>query len=241
MIIDLIAKDLSPEEICTKLGLCNDEVLIEIQENLQTAVDGNVGGNTQTCMFCKFAIGELDKMIEDKHNEEEIKQALDKLCDYLPKNYADQCKSFVDTYTDIIIDMITKDATPEEICQEIGLCDKPTTVVARNEVAETAEYCEICEFAITKLDEILEDKSNEQEIKDALDSLCAYLPNSIKDECKTFVDTYTDMIIEMLTNDVTPKEICTELGLCPQGIEDVEDSLEDDVSEESEELVNDRP
>ena len=87
------------------------------------------------------------------------------------------------------------------------MCDKPTTVVATNEVAETAGYCEICEFAITKLDEILEDKSNEQEIKDALDSLCAYLPNSIKDECKTFVDTYTDMIIEMLTNDVTPKEV----------------------------------
>ncbi len=76
---------------------------------------GNVGGNTQTCMFCKFAIGELDKIVEDKHNEEEIKQALETLCDYLPRNYADQCKSFVDTYTDIIIDMITKDATPEEV------------------------------------------------------------------------------------------------------------------------------
>ena len=87
------------------------------------------------------------------------------------------------------------------------MCDKPTTVVARNEVEETGGYCEICEFAITKLDEILEDKSNEQEIKDALDSLCAYLPNSIKDECKTFVDTYTDMIIEMLTKDLPPKEV----------------------------------
>ena len=76
---------------------------------------GSVGGNTQTCMFCKFAIGELDKMLEDKHNEEEIKQALDGLCNALPRNYADQCKTFVDTYTDIIIDMITKDATPEEV------------------------------------------------------------------------------------------------------------------------------
>ena len=75
----------------------------------------NVGGNAQTCMFCKFAIGEVDKMLEDKHNEEEVKQALDKLCNALPRNYADQCKTFVDTYTDIIIDMITKDATPEQV------------------------------------------------------------------------------------------------------------------------------
>jgi saposin len=54
---------------------------------------------------------------------------------------------------------------------------------------------------------MLKDKNNEQEIKDALDSLCSYLPNSVSTECKTFVDTYTDMIIEMLTNDVTPKEV----------------------------------
>ena len=94
-----------------------------------------------------------------------------------------------------------------QICQEIGLCDQSTTVIATDEVTATSSYCEICEFAITKLDEMLEDKKNEQEIKDALDSLCSYLPNSIAGECKTFVDTYTDMIIEMLTNDVTPKEV----------------------------------
>ena len=82
-----------------------------------------------------------------------------------------------------------------------------TLFIVNDEVTATSSYCEICEFAITKLDEMLEDKKNEQEIKDALDSLCSYLPNSIASECKTFVDTYTDMIIEMLTNDVTPKEV----------------------------------
>ena len=87
------------------------------------------------------------------------------------------------------------------------MCDQTTTVSVTDEVTATGSYCEICEFAITKLDEMLEDKTNEQEIKDALDSLCSYLPNSVASECKTFVDTYTDMIIEMLTNDVTPKEV----------------------------------
>ena len=67
--------------------------------------------------------------------------------------------------------------------------------------------CELCEFAVTKLDEMIEDKNNEQQIKDALDNLCTYLPNSIAGECKNFVDTYTDVVIEMLTNDVTPQEV----------------------------------
>ena len=73
----------------------------------------NVDG--QACEFCKLAVTELDNMLEDKNNEAQIKEALEKLCDYLPSNYADQCKTVVETYTDIIIEMITKDATPDEV------------------------------------------------------------------------------------------------------------------------------
>ena len=95
--------------------MCDEETFEAIQENFEIMEQSNVRGNTQTCMFCKFAIGQVDKMLEDKHNEQEVKEALESLCSYLPKNYADQCKTFVDTYTDIIIDMIVKDATPEEV------------------------------------------------------------------------------------------------------------------------------
>ena len=70
---------------------------------------------SEACELCKLAITELDNMLEDKHNEAEIKEALENLCGYLPSNYAKQCKTLVDTYTDIIIDMITKDATPNEV------------------------------------------------------------------------------------------------------------------------------
>ena len=33
----------------------------------------------------------------------------------------------------------------------------------------------------------------------ALDAMCSYLPKSISSQCTTFVDTYTPMIIDMLT------------------------------------------
>merc|ERR1712032_75543 len=35
----------------------------------------------------------------------------------------------------------------------------------------------------------------------------------------TFVDTYTEMIIDMLTKDVTPEMICSNLGLCTEDFE----------------------
>ena len=87
------------------------------------------------------------------------------------------------------------------------ICEDKPYNLANDEMSSTGSSCELCEFAITKLDEMLEDKHNEQEIKDALGKLCDYMPMSITDECKAFVSTYTDTIIEMLTHDVTPKEV----------------------------------
>ena len=106
-------------KICAELGLCDTQPLVHATENTnwieQSNIHINVSGNSQTCMFCKFAISQLENMIEDKQNQEEIKEAMEKLCDYLPSHYAGQCKALVDTYTAIIIDMIAKEATPEEV------------------------------------------------------------------------------------------------------------------------------
>ena len=34
-----------------------------------------------------------------------------------------QCTAFVDQYSEMLIDLITKDMTPDQVCQELGLCD----------------------------------------------------------------------------------------------------------------------
>ena len=94
-----------------------------------------------------------------------------------------------------------------QICQEIGLCDKITEALVVNRIQETGGTCEICEFAIQELDSMLEDKQNIQQIKEAMEAVCSYLPDSIASECKTFMDTYVYTIIDMITNDATPKEV----------------------------------
>ena len=94
-----------------------------------------------------------------------------------------------------------------QIFQEIGLCDKIAEALVVNRIQETGGTCEICEFAIQELDSMLEDKQNEEQIKEAMEAVCSYLPDSIASECKTFMDTYVDTIIDMITNDATPKEV----------------------------------
>ena len=40
----------------------------------------------------------------------------------MPDSVKDQCLKFVNTYSDVVIDFISHQITPEEVCQQIGLC-----------------------------------------------------------------------------------------------------------------------
>ena len=99
-IADLIANGLTPDQVCDALGLCN----VAASRDLTTAVRRAVleqdqerrqevraviaeaeqaqetGEDRPYCVLCEYAIGEVDKMLEDKQDEEEIKEALDKIC-----------------------------------------------------------------------------------------------------------------------------------------------------------------
>ena len=46
-----------------------------------------------------------------------------------------------------------------------------------------------------------------------MEQVCSYFP-SYKSQCDALVEAYTPQIIQLLVDDVSPKEICTELGLC---------------------------
>ena len=81
-----------------------------------------------TCVLCKYVISTLDGMLEDKTNEKEIEEALESLCSFLPSSMRKQCDTFVETYTDLIIDLLTKDVSPEMVCSNLGLCSDKTFI-----------------------------------------------------------------------------------------------------------------
>jgi saposin len=60
----------------------------------------------------------------------------------------------------------------------------------------------------------------QEEIRRELDTLCADLPKSVAGECRDFVDTYEEQLVDMLIADFTPKEICTYLKLCDPTIKE---------------------
>ena len=46
--------------------------------------------------------------------------------------------------------------------------------------------CEVCEYAMNYLDGILTENATEQEVKAALDKMCGYLPDSVKEQVINF-------------------------------------------------------
>ena len=75
-------------------------------------------------MMCKFGVSIIQAMLED--HQENIKEAMKKLCGLFPGAIGEQCKSMVDTYITIMINMVTKGATPEMICKTILMCNPIT-------------------------------------------------------------------------------------------------------------------
>ena len=42
------------------------------------------------------------------------------------------------------------------------------------------------------------------------------MPTSFKDQTETFANQYTDVIIDFFTHQLTPEQVCKEIGLCVQ-------------------------
>lgn len=216
-ILDLITTGLGPDQLCLALNVCpGTQEVTPVEEEPETVGD--------QCVLCEYVVSTLDKMVTDKTNEAEVQAALDAMCSYMPKSISPQCTTFVDTYTEMIIDMLTKDVTPEMICSNLGLCTEdfeqyPTQLVEVESMRVGGPkvggaYCTLCEVVVTSLDSSIQDKTNEAEIKQALDVLCYGLSTPVHKECLKLVSQYTEELVDMIVKEYPPNVICAELGLC---------------------------
>lgn len=73
--------------------------------------------------------------------------------------------------------------------------------------------CVLCEFVMTKLEAELQNKTEQDEIKRTLRTICDHLPATIRKQCDSFVDGYATAIISLVSK-VPPKEVCQKLQLC---------------------------
>lgn len=239
VVFQLLVSELDPQTICTMLGLCTNAtvsaspilpVAIPLSGDAVSSVrlmlaQTKVSAGPQ-CALCELIMKELTGMLVNNATEEEVTQALEKVCNLLPQTLAQECDTFVEEYGKMVIELLMKEVSPKEICTLLGLCIptkktepaleavKPLLVQPAAVKVNNAAECMVCEEVITYVKTQLDDPSDQAQLEKLLEKACDILPSSIRAQCENFISTYTPTIIMLFDQFADPKEICTALGLC---------------------------
>jgi len=98
-------------------------------------------------------------------------------CGFILINYSYlfhlQCKQFVDEYSTMIIQLLSQELSPKQLCTSLGLCretiDIKKTQMSNNQMRHSnGEVCDICTTVITYLKNLLQDNSTEVRIKQSI-------------------------------------------------------------------------
>jgi len=176
----------------------------------------------------------VEQRVMNKKSKDEIRRELENSCGRL-KKFSVKCKNFVDKYSDRLVDLITKEMEPNEVCKELMFCVSLDDIDTQDydsgldifmmslskdrmkpdEGIKEQPQCVICEFVMAQLDNELNDKKTDAEIKTALHNVCGKLPASVGKSCNQFVNNYFDMLVVLLET-MQPAEVCSYMKLCPK-------------------------
>ncbi|KAJ8674866.1 hypothetical protein QAD02_010652 [Eretmocerus hayati] len=223
-VLILQGNDLS--KICSLVAVCPSDQLIEAWRKIPTELVQKSIEDKPSCLFCKMAITKLEELVKDNKTETSIEQALDKLCQMLPKRFKEQCIDLVQIYSKEIIQKLVDDVPPEEVCADLKLCDpqevslpklpivQKNFAVPKNDV-ESKETCALCEYVLHFIQQALTDPKTEQDIKNIVNKVCNELPKSVRADCNQFVDTYGEALVAVLAQQIDPSQICPMFHICP--------------------------
>ncbi|KAF7667369.1 hypothetical protein LDENG_00065740 [Lucifuga dentata] len=197
--------------------------------------------NADVCQDCvKFL---TDVQEEAKANTSFINALIariEKDCEMMGPGMSDLCKQYISQYASAIIQQFLS-MDPKDMCALAGFCntvkksvpmmklEAAKIVPARKMVPATKveakatkamvrvrepPQCAICEFVMTKLEDMLQDQTTEEEVIHAVEKVCSLLPSTLSSQCQELIEAYGQAIIEMLLQEADPKTVCKALALC---------------------------
>lgn len=113
-------------------------------------------------------------------------------------------------------------------------------IVNTEKVQEDTE-CIICEGIMQYVEKVMNSRSSKDEIEHLIHGVCNHLPQHMSIKCNNFVNEYAEIVIELLTQEVSPKEICTIVGLCKAEatkIEGISEPVNNDLKSDNNEFDN---
>ncbi|XP_067928712.1 prosaposin-like isoform X2 [Watersipora subatra] len=194
---------LDPKTICADLGLCTSSPS-EVISSEPTPIGGDI---PVVCVLCEYVMEKLVDELVTNATEADIEEALSKVCSLLPSSIRDECDKFVEKYTAEIVNLLTHDVSPKQICALLSLCATPKPQLRSTQ-------CLMCEMALAYVKTDLEKNATQQQVFALLDKLCAELPSDLAPQCEGMVQQFGPNIMKILSDDINAQQLCTDIGMC---------------------------
>ncbi|CAF4224289.1 unnamed protein product, partial [Adineta steineri] len=234
VLTQLIAKYATPEQVCNALKMCHNGTQemtsfkpAEVNEFIESSI------KSAQCSLCKYVVSYIDAVIQNNKSEAAIEAALEKVCGILPAPIKAPCITFVDAYGPILVQLIEKYATPEQVCNALKMCHNGTQEITplqgslikmlkTKQPAIGSPQCSLCKYVVSYIDTVIQNNKSEAAIEAALEKVCGILPAPIRAPCITFVDAYGPVLVQLIEKYGTPDKVCNALQMCHNGTESTE-------------------
>ncbi|XP_028967063.1 uncharacterized protein LOC100907708 [Galendromus occidentalis] len=199
-LFELLKKEVTVDKICRAIGLCGSR-------------KSAVKAPKPTCAECEQIAGYIVEALNDNRTEENIKAVLEKTCAACPA--IEKCQEVIDENVDKLFELLREEVTVEKICQTIGLCGsrKLASTPVRSPERVQGQTCELCRTVTHFLIDELKDNKTDEAVLEVLERVCKVLPVD-RVECDNAIDTYGQIIISMIRQNVSADQICSAIGLC---------------------------
>lgn len=204
--IDFISLPAGPSSL-GRIQLLNKEKEQE-KEDKPKNVQANEG-----CIMCEFIMTKLEADLNKKSTQDDIRKAVDNVCNVMPKSVRSPCIKFVDNYSEMIITLLAT-TPPAQICKEIKMCTPPKVQEVVQQVSNDVLECAVCQGAVTIIDKLFEDQDFDKDLEQVVEKTCAAAPRNYKNKCSEMVRAYGPSIINMLLAKANPEKVCEEISLC---------------------------
>ncbi|KAK9506482.1 hypothetical protein O3M35_008415 [Rhynocoris fuscipes] len=179
---------------------------VETNEIMQTVNKPNL------CVLCEFVMTKLEQELKDKKTEEEIKETVYKICNHLPKTVAPQCKNFVQQYADFILDLLSQEIEPKEICTYLNLCGKAVHLIR-----SPIKRCLMCELLMDGLKTVITEPEVEDDLNVKLLKACNVFPEDHISICRRMVEVMAPQIETALRTLPVGPLVCHRVHMCISG------------------------
>lgn len=149
-ILKLLRNAVDPALICELMGFC-----LKVQVTNERIYDLNLR-NSLNCTLCKMVFTEVKKKLSQHEEEERIINYINKnLCEKVGKS-KEMCRTLIEAYGPLFLEIIARDVNPEQLCDIIGMCSKqdlvemtiPFVDIQPAVEVKSNQSCVVCEFVI---------------------------------------------------------------------------------------------